>query len=275
MAIVKELREVQDFEEVAMEGHGDLIIVQGDAETLEIEADEELLPKLKTEVRGRRLVLGYRNWWDWLTPPWGGPPIHYTVTMKTVRGVVISGSGTVTAGEIRTDDLRLEMSGSGRGTIDRLDAETLGMRVSGSGRLEVGGGQVREQEITISGSGSLHAEELISEEADVRISGSGNIRLHAEKTLNVHISGSGEVDIAASRWSPSGFPAADRSPRWKRSMGEAAERTLSPLDRPTDFTMCGQWVEPGGMAPVCAMSGRNAIWLLCHADRQQFVTALP
>ena len=193
MAIVKESREVQDFEEVAMEGHGDLVIVQGDAETLEIEADEEMLPKLKTEVRGRRLVLGYRNWWDWLTPPWGGSPIHYTVTMKTVRGVTISGSGTVTAGEIRTDDLRLEMSGSGRGTIDRLDAETLGMRVSGSGRLEVGSGQVREQEITISGSGSLRAEELISDEADVRISGSGNIRLHAEKTLNVHISGSGEV----------------------------------------------------------------------------------
>ena len=85
MAIVKESRQVQDFEEVAMEGHGDLVIVQGDAETLEIEADEEILPKLKTEVRGRRLVLGYRNWWDWLTPPWGGPPIHYTVTMKTVR----------------------------------------------------------------------------------------------------------------------------------------------------------------------------------------------
>ena len=193
MAIVKESRPVQDFEEVAMEGHGDLAIVQGDVEMLEVEADEEVLPKLKTEVRGRRLVLGYRSWWDWLTPPWGAPPIHYTVTMKTVRGVVISGSGTVTAAEIHTDDLRLEMSGSGRGTIDRLAAETLELRISGSGRLEVGGGQVGAQEITISGSGSLRAEELTSDEADVRISGSGNIRLHAEKALNVHISGSGEV----------------------------------------------------------------------------------
>jgi phytoene dehydrogenase-like protein len=38
-----------------------------------------------------------------------------------------------------------------------------------------------------------------------------------------------------------------------------------------DFVMCGQWIEPGGMVPVCAMSGRNAIQLLCHADRQPFV----
>jgi phytoene dehydrogenase-like protein len=42
-----------------------------------------------------------------------------------------------------------------------------------------------------------------------------------------------------------------------------------------DLYLCGQWVEPGGMVPVCAMSGRNAIWLLCHADRRPFVTAMP
>jgi len=42
-----------------------------------------------------------------------------------------------------------------------------------------------------------------------------------------------------------------------------------------DLYLCGQWVEPGGMVPVCAMSGRNAIQLLCHADRRLFVTATP
>ncbi len=42
-----------------------------------------------------------------------------------------------------------------------------------------------------------------------------------------------------------------------------------------NFTMCGQWVEPGGMVPVVAMSGRNAIQILCHADRKPFVTTTP
>jgi phytoene dehydrogenase-like protein len=49
-------------------------------------------------------------------------------------------------------------------------------------------------------------------------------------------------------------------------------KTLPGLD---DFVMCGQWVEPGGMVPVVAMSGRNAIQLLCHADRQPFATTTP
>lgn len=38
-----------------------------------------------------------------------------------------------------------------------------------------------------------------------------------------------------------------------------------------NFYMAGQWVEPGGSVPVVAMSGRNAIQLLCHDDRQPFV----
>ncbi len=41
------------------------------------------------------------------------------------------------------------------------------------------------------------------------------------------------------------------------------------------FYMCGQWVEPGGMVPVVAMSGRNAVQLLCHADGKPCVTTMP
>jgi phytoene dehydrogenase-like protein len=36
--------------------------------------------------------------------------------------------------------------------------------------------------------------------------------------------------------------------------------------------LAGQWVEPGGSVPVVAMSGRNAIQLLCHQDGRAFVT---
>jgi len=50
------------------------------------------------------------------------------------------------------------------------------------------------------------------------------------------------------------------------------EKTLPGLD---DFYMAGQWVEPGGMVPVVAMSGRNVIRMICHHDRQPFVAARP
>lgn len=39
-----------------------------------------------------------------------------------------------------------------------------------------------------------------------------------------------------------------------------------------NFYMAGQWVEPGGSVPIVAMSGRNVIQLICHAEDQPFVT---
>jgi phytoene dehydrogenase-like protein len=45
------------------------------------------------------------------------------------------------------------------------------------------------------------------------------------------------------------------------------EKTLPGVE---NFYLAGQWVEPGGSVPLAAMSGRNAIQLMCHADRQEF-----
>ncbi|MCL4860352.1 MAG: NAD(P)/FAD-dependent oxidoreductase [Caldilineaceae bacterium] len=42
-----------------------------------------------------------------------------------------------------------------------------------------------------------------------------------------------------------------------------------------NFYMAGQWVEPGGSAPIVAMSGRNVVQLICHADGRPFITTTP
>jgi phytoene dehydrogenase-like protein len=43
----------------------------------------------------------------------------------------------------------------------------------------------------------------------------------------------------------------------------------------SNFYMVGQWVEPGGSVPLAAMSGRNAMQMICHADRRAFVATVP
>jgi phytoene dehydrogenase-like protein len=51
-------------------------------------------------------------------------------------------------------------------------------------------------------------------------------------------------------------------------MIKGMEKTLPGLD---SFYLAGQWVEPGGSVPIVAMSGRNAIQMICHDDRRPFV----
>jgi phytoene dehydrogenase-like protein len=57
-----------------------------------------------------------------------------------------------------------------------------------------------------------------------------------------------------------------------RLMITGIPKTLPGLE---NFYLCGQWVEPGGTLPMAAISGRNAIQLLCHADGKPFETTVP
>ncbi len=50
------------------------------------------------------------------------------------------------------------------------------------------------------------------------------------------------------------------------------KKTLPGLDR---FYLAGQWVEPGGGVPIVALSGRNAIQLICRDEKRKFRTAQP
>ncbi len=43
----------------------------------------------------------------------------------------------------------------------------------------------------------------------------------------------------------------------------------------SNFYMAGQWVEPGGGVPSAAVSGRNAVQLVCRDERRRFRTSLP
>ena len=55
-----------------------------------------------------------------------------------------------------------------------------------------------------------------------------------------------------------------------RMMLLGVDKTLPGL---RNFYMAGQWVEPGGSVPISAMSGRQALQLICHDEGQPFGTS--
>jgi hypothetical protein len=193
MAIVTETRDVRDFDEVVVQGRGDLILEQGDVESVVIEADETAMSHVKAVVEGRRLVLGLEHWWDHLLLPTA--LLRFRVSAVTVKRVTISGSGTVKAEGLRSDDLRLEISGSGDMTFPQLTAGAVSLNISGGGKMTVSG-EAESVAVRISGSGNVQTGELATQAAEVRISGSGNVKVNAAQTLDVQISGSGTVKYA-------------------------------------------------------------------------------
>src|SRR5512135_2649075 len=110
MATVTEKRDVRDFNEVALQGYGDLVITQNpDApESREIEADQDILSRITSQVRSGRLILGFdMPWYDWLG--WGlewlfttNKTIHYRISLKQVNSVALSGSASLTASRLQS-----------------------------------------------------------------------------------------------------------------------------------------------------------------------------
>lgn len=125
----------------------------------------------------------------------GGDRLDITVSGVTLRNVALhGGGGDVQLGRLDQDRLRLAISGTGKASASgRIDQVDLA--ISGSGSANLGDTSVRRANIHISGSGDVDLSPR--DEANVHVSGSGNIRMKAMPArLNQRVSGSGGVRVA-------------------------------------------------------------------------------
>ena len=171
---------------------------RGRRESLVIEADDTLLARIESEVRGHRLVLGFRMpWYEWMTwwLSWLFLPnkaIRYTLKAPKIEGLFLGGSGSVRSSAFQGETCRLSITGSGRIRMDGADFGALEAGISGSGAIECEG-KAGRLEARITGSGRIDTRTLDAAVAAVRITGSGEAAVRARDTLEVRITGSGGV----------------------------------------------------------------------------------
>jgi hypothetical protein len=196
--LATESREVSNFDRVALRDYGELVIMQGERESLTIEADADILPQIKTEVKNGTLDIRIGgSWMDKLghalstsfTRQW----IKYNLTVKKLTGLEIAGAIRVNASDLETDRLALKLSGAGQVNIQALSAEVLEVDSPGAGAINIGG-KVEEQRIVISGAGSYKAPKLESKRASVDLRGAGHATVWAVENLDVAIRGLGNVE---------------------------------------------------------------------------------
>ena len=184
--VASETRSVSGFTGIDLSGTGEVIIEQGGSESLTVEADDNVLPVLTSEVEGSVLRLGRKP----RTTVNTRNPIRYRVTLPVLTSLELSGSGSVTAEGLQLDALRVDISGSGTVSLaGSADEQTVEM--SGSGRYDAAGLSSRSVEVDISGSGE--ATVAVTEQLRVDISGSGTVTYSGDPTVDQSISGSGRL----------------------------------------------------------------------------------
>jgi hypothetical protein len=187
-----ESRPVGNFTTVNFTGFGELTLVQGEAEGLTIETDDNLLPYIKTTVSGGTLTIGFDDdtWIPLIRPR---DSIRYQLTVTTLTALDLSGAGTVEAAQLTADRLTLTESGAGQINIADLTASEVAITMSGAGTVDLAG-RTMHQTVEMSGLGNYQAADLASETAKVTLSGAGNATIWVSEQLDTEISGAGTIN---------------------------------------------------------------------------------
>lgn len=195
--VIREARMVDSFTELNICCGMYLEVTQGDETSVELEADENLLPEIETIVRGEQLTVQFRSRITFM-PQFRSGRITIYVTMPEVRALELSGGSNGTIEALQTDDLRLDLSGGSRLSIDTLTAEQLTAELSGGAEIRVGDGTVTEQTVNVSGGGEYLLEDVRSDIANLDLSGGSRAEIWVLERLRVDASGGSNLTYRGS-----------------------------------------------------------------------------
>jgi hypothetical protein len=193
-SIKKEKRAASgSFDEIGVSGKFKVILKQGSTSSIEVEADENLLPFIETRIDGNELRVNSKKGYGIKS----SNPIIVYVTLPKLSELSSSGSSSFSGeGTIKGDKLEIGLSGKAEMDL-ALNYSSLELAMSGSGNVKLSGSAAKV-EVAISGSAEFAAPDLKSQTMEINISGSGNAQVNVEKKLEIAISGNGKVKYKGS-----------------------------------------------------------------------------
>ncbi len=185
--VTSEARNVASFTSVELAGSADVNILLGDAQSVNVEADDNIAPLIQTIVTNGKLIINTKPNIDFTS----GNPVVVTISMRSLERVTLSGSGHLNVGAMMGPDLAIDLPGSGDITVEG-GANNVNINLSGSGNVQCSGLKAKSAKVTLSGSGN--ATVYASETLDANISGSGTIHYDGNPAqITKSITGSGSI----------------------------------------------------------------------------------
>jgi hypothetical protein len=189
---VVENRSISGFDQVNASSDFQVEIYYDSIFNVAVNAEENLIHYIKTDVSGNVLHIGVKNHCN-LDPNY---PIIVRVYLPVLTATHLSGSGSISVDTFNVEQLDADISGSGNISIISY-THRITASVSGSGEFNLSGTS-DEADFDISGSGDIRSLNLMTKNCSAKISGSGNIYTSVSDLLDVNISGSGDVYYSGS-----------------------------------------------------------------------------
>ncbi|MEQ9426833.1 MAG: head GIN domain-containing protein [Cyclobacteriaceae bacterium] len=185
----QEVRELNltNFAKIDLGGAFTVELINSDKNYIRIEADEDLMEDIISEVRGSTLkVYVDRKSYN------AKKRIYLKIEFEALEEIEISGAVDLeTKNMITANDFKIDFSGAGNANLE-LTAESLEVEMSGAGDIDISG-KVDRQDVDISGVGTYAAYGLECAETEVDVSGVGSAQVVATQSIVAQTSGVGSV----------------------------------------------------------------------------------
>jgi hypothetical protein len=193
--VIAEKREVSGFTAINLEYPAKVVITQGKVESVKVEAEDNLLPNLKTQVKNNTLEIFYKKTGDKHVNP--TKPVIITITVKDLASVDFSSAGELKLDGLKTDSLNVALNGAGNLELNEIKVKKLSVNLSGAGSMTASG-TADDLDVNISGFGDFKGADLHGKTANVTISGAGSAIVWVDDELDANISGAGSVNYYGS-----------------------------------------------------------------------------
>lgn len=152
--------------------------------SFEIEADDNILPLIKTEVRSG--VLHVSSTKGYSTS--GG--IVLRITVPDLESVKSTGAGKFRVSDIKNDSFEIRSTGAAQVSASG-QSKSVKIGSTGAGKIDAHNLRANNAEVNVTGAASVDV--YATDELDVTVSGAGRVTYSGNPKVNKRVSGAGQV----------------------------------------------------------------------------------
>jgi hypothetical protein len=215
--IIAQSYPITSLQELSAGDGVNLVITQGETESLRVETTAEVMKRVKVDLTNHRLTLAVKNEGGSFTHWFGthNDKVKFFLQVKRINVLDLSGAASATMGSYRGEKLEVKLSGAAEMYFNDLQVTDIGFELSGAADAEIKilnsqkanvnlsgasnfevekSGTVNELIVVASGASNYESEPLSVNHADVQASGASNIEIRATETLKAGATGSSNID---------------------------------------------------------------------------------
>jgi hypothetical protein len=183
-----ESRQVASFSSIETDGAFDVEVACGKNLGLEVEADDNILPLVSTEVSNNKLVLRPTKSYSVSDAP------RIKITVPDINAFSANGAGKIQISGVSNDKLQIYANGAPQISVSGT-TKMIGVDTNGAAKID--SHNLRADHAVVDSKGVSKVDLGVSNQLDVTVSGPSHVTYKGDPVVNKTIHGPGKVEKRA------------------------------------------------------------------------------